>query len=180
MLSLLKTVPQISRSLLADLLADRQDATLAFARDRRSAFGNFDAPRCGQGGGVDVIDAFRDNRLQQALENGPCQMHRRQVFKVARVNHFHLGDGAGRQLRVQAADLLGQGQVRLDAGQHLGGNGRHVDRRPRGLALQHVHDLLGDVNGDIDLRFFRAGSQVRRRDDVGDAQQRVVGGGRLG
>ena len=49
-----------------------------------------------------------------------------------------------------------------------------------GLPAKHIDDLLGDVDGDIDLRFFGARPEMRRRDDVRDAQQRVVGRGGFG
>ena len=53
-------------------------------------------------------------------------------------------------------------------------HGRHVDREADGAARQVVDEQLGRLDGDGGLRLDRRGAEVRRQDDIGHLQKRMV------
>ena len=61
-------------------------------------------------------------------------------------------------------------------GRFFSGDRRHVDGVGNGTLDQVIRHLLGNLQGDIFLRFRGRGAQMRRADDVGEAKQRAFGG----
>ena len=83
-------------------------------------------------------------------------------------------DATAEQLRVQRGQALGQVGERPQVGELLGRQRRRVDRVARQVAREHRGHLFGDVERDRDLRLERRGRDVRRGDEVGQREQRVV------
>ncbi len=80
---------------------------------------------------------------------------------------------------MQQAEAAGQVDVEAQLVQLGAIHGRHVDREADDAARQVVDQELGRLVRHGYLRLDRGGAEVRRHDDVGQLQQRMVGRRRL-
>ena len=127
---------------------------------------------------VDEGDRVLDDVGEHALQRG--QLQHRDVVRRDLAAHL---DGqpardAGGERGEHAAELLRQRQARLD----LFGDdaaGLHVDRVRHELALQREQHTARDGGARLVLRLCGRRTEVRRRDDVVEGEQRRVGA-RLG
>ena len=71
------------------------------------------------------------------------------------------------------AEPLGQRDVGFERRRLFGGDRGEVDRVGDRAAHQIVRHLLGDLQRDVLLRLVGRGAEVRRRDEVGRAEQRI-------
>ena len=78
------------------------------------------------------------------------------------------------ELGVEAAQRLGEGQVRSDRARSLGRQQRRVDGVARGSSVQHVEDLLGRLLGHQHLGLGGRCAEVRREHRVRRVQERVA------
>lgn len=76
--------------------------------------------------------------------------------------------------------LFGQGQVRSQDGALFRGDGGDIDRIADLAAQEGLDNILGDIDGDIDLGFFSGGAEVGGADDIIPMDQGIVGFGGLG
>ena len=84
-----------------------------------------------------------------------------------------------RELSDERTELLGERHEGPQARRFLGGDRREVDRVLNRALQQIVRHLLGDLEGDILLRFRRRCAEMRRADDIGMAEERICRGGLL-
>ena len=78
------------------------------------------------------------------------------------------------ELADEGAEHFGELDERLQARRFLGRDRRHVEGVGDRALDQVVRHLLGDLQRDILLRFRGRGAEMRRADDVRQAEQRVV------
>ena len=81
-------------------------------------------------------------------------------------------DAFGDQLAHQRTEPFRQLHIRAQAWRFLGAQRGHVERVGNAAGQQEVRHLLGDLDGDIDLGFVGRSAKVRRRDEIGGAEQR--------
>ena len=86
----------------------------------------------------------------------------------------HALDAGLRELAGEQPELLGELDPGPQARRLLGGDVGEVDGVGDGALEQVVGHLLGHLQGDVLLRLGRGRAQVRRADDVGQAEQRAV------
>ena len=96
------------------------------------------------------------------------------VGHLARILEAHALDAGLGELAGEQPELLGELDPGPQARRLLGGDVGEVDGIGDGALEQVVGHLLGDLQGDVLLRLARGGAQVRRADDVGQAEQRAV------
>ena len=121
------------------------------------------------------LTAFMMPATTEQLQRGEVHLGDRAVIEdVDRLDRLvrHLAD--------EAAQMVGQ----LDPGAHdlglFGGDRRHVERVGHGAGQQVVRHLLGHLKRDVLLRLGGGGAQMRRADDVRQAEERVLRRGLLG
>ncbi len=151
----------VDAGLLVPRLADREAAVL---RDEHR---------------VDVVDRFGRVRLERALDRG----HRDRAKQVLRQSPGFYGqprEMARNQRRKKVGRALGQPHPAGSAARVLGSAERKVHRRNVGSSGERLEKRLDRLGRDPLLGLDRGGAEVRRRDDVGQLQQRVVRVGRLG
>ena len=80
------------------------------------------------------------------------------------------------ELTHEGTEMLGKFQPRAHDPGLLGGDGGHVERVRHGPGQQVVRHLLGHLKGDVFLRLGGGGAQMRGHHDIGQTEERVLGG----
>ena len=127
----------------------RPAAGLARQRDQRRegpgvgrlALDDGDPARLGQGAGIDEVDPLGDRGLEQPAQDRGGQRRPVVLGELAGDLERQRAHAAARELGEEAAEDLGQRQVRGERPGRLGGEQRRVDRVPGAPAVEHVEDL---------------------------------------
>ncbi len=123
---------------------------------------------------IDVVDIFVQEAFEEPFyDGGPYGAHVEFFYVAEDLDHefFH---GAGRILRLETAEVLGQFQIWLEFLENLGIDRGKVDGGRHGLAIERAHDLVGHLACHVDLRLFRRSAKVRGNDNRIDLEQRTV------
>ena len=129
----------------------------------------------GDGAGVDERDRLRQHLSEQADEGGAHQHFVRPVGELPVVPQSHAGDAALRELGQEAAETLGEHEVRAQAAELVGSEGRIVDRVAGDPRPEVLPDAGGRLESDEPLGLGRRPSDVRRRDHLPHAGEGGVG-----
>src|SRR6185503_19273078 len=116
--------------------------------------------------------------LEQPLHDGGAQRLGVELEELAGVRDLQLGRTLVEKLRHQRPDALAKAQPRA-AACFIRWRPRRIHRVARGTPVEHVKDLLHDVNSDVDLRFGRRAGDVRGQNGVPRAADGGVGRERL-
>ena len=141
----------------------------------RLALDDGDAAGLGQRPGVDEVDPLGDRGLEQPAQDRGGQRRPVELGQLAGDLERQRAHAAARELGEEAAEDLGQRQVRGDRPGGLGREQRRVDRVPGAPAVEDVEDLRGDLLGDEDLGLGRGRAEVRRQQRVRGVEQRRAG-----
>ena len=146
------------------------------ARHGLAALGDLDAALLGQRRRVDEVDLLVGVTGEQAVEDGQGEQARVALGDPA--EELDLDPVDARRLRERHPDAPEPARERQERAEHvhvLRAHGRDVDGGRHDAAGERSHDLLGRLHAGAVLRLGRRGREVRRDDDVGVAEQRVVG-----
>ena len=123
---------------------------------------------------VDVVDVRLEDRVKKPLDDRRRQELRADVGDIARVLNLNGTNCTVGQCPGHAAKPFRQIEERLNDIHDLRGNRRHIDRRHDRFALESGAYSFGDVDGNADLRFDGRGPEMRRQDDAGKTDQRMI------
>ena len=167
----------------ADRLAGADDRDAhevgVVAGDRLAALGDRDPALLGQRRRVDEVDVLLGATGEDAREHGQGEQARVALGDPPHVLDLDALDVVG-EPGGDAAEPLRERDVRAEDLHVLRADGGDVDRGRDDAAGQGEHDLLGRLDARAVLRLGRRGAEVRRDDDVGVAEQRVIGDRLLG
>ena len=127
----------------------------------------------GDMGRVDRIHPLVKRR-QQPGEQRCGQRAGVEFCRLALVADLHIDQRALGDLSGEAAELARQFDIGAQPEGFLGRHRRHVDRIGNRAVQQIFGNLFGDLNGDILLRLFGRRAEMRRRDDLVGAEERIV------
>ena len=134
---------------------------------------NIDAALARDDRRVDHVDRGHEG-LQQALQHDrgerPC-VHRRGVALIFDRRRLEAGLG---ELTGEAAELLGELHIGLQARHLFRADGGHVERVGDGAGEQIVAHLLGHLDRDVLLRLRGRGAEMRRADHLIEREERIV------
>src|SRR6266700_162900 len=150
--------------------------------------GQVDAAFGGQQRRVHEGDRLVDDRREHPLEDGQVEDAGVLVGQLARVLDVEPATAAKRaaaagrpaagQGRVEAAQLLGQGQERPQRVRDRAGV--HVDRVRHELPIEGEQELLGDGDAGLVLRLGGGGPEVRGHHRAAQVEQGALGGWLIG
>ena len=143
---------------------------------RAPALDHLQPPARGDQTRVYRVDAVLGERLQRSLDGIGDQKVDVVLRQLALEVQLDRADAAAEELSVQRCQPFGQVGERPQVDELFGWHCWGVHRETRKLARENRGHLLGNVKGDRGLRLDRRGPDVRRRDEVGQRQQRVVAG----
>ena len=128
-------------------------------------------------GRVDEVDLLLGVAGEHAVEHGEREQARVALGDPAQVLDLDAVDarGLGQRHREAAEAAAHSGRNGPEHLHVLGGDGGDVHRGRDDAAGERGHDLLGGLHAGAVLRLGGRGAEVRRDDDVGVAEQRVVG-----
>ena len=122
--------------------------------------------------GIHEVHPLGCDVLEEAAQRGRDERRSVVLRQVAGDLQRQRADPTARELGEEAAEDLGERQVRADGLGRLGRDQRGVDRVARAAALEDIEDLGRDLLGDEDLRLRRRGAQVRGQERVRRGKQR--------
>ena len=140
---------------------------------------DLDVALLGKARRIDVIYLALHDGVQHALDDSRREKPCVDLGDFPVVGDFHALDGAFCEGADRSSDALRQIEIGPDDLHDLRGNRRHIDRRGHRLALECRKDALRHVHGNPDLRLHRRCAEMRREDDAGNAQQRMIRRNRL-
>ena len=146
------------------VVAHFADVEAAFAREVR---------------GVDHVHAVRIAAHQAGEHRGGDRLEV-QLGRRSLDLDRNLGEIVVRELADEAAELFGEAHIGAQLRRFLGRQAGDVERVGDAAGEEVIRQLLGDLNGDIDLRLVGRRAEVRRADEVRRSEQRVIGRRRLG
>ena len=167
------TVPETERVWLLGRHRHRDQAFVIALRLARHLLDD-DAALLGDDRRRDHVDVLQ-HRPQQAGDRRRGQRLGVHLRDRALVGDLHLADAGFGELAGERAELLGERDERLQPRRFLGGDRGEVDRVGDRAAQQIIRHLLGDLQRDVLLRLGGRGAEMRRADDVGQAEQRILG-----
>ena len=150
------------------------DQAVVIAGDFAGGFLDDDAALLGDDRRGDEIDVA-EHRPQQTGQRRRGQRLDLHLGDLPLIGDRDFAEARFGELAGERAELLGQRDEGFQLRRFFGGDRREVDRVGNGAGQEIVRHLLGDLQRDILLRFRGRCAEMRRADDVGMAEQDVLG-----
>ncbi len=153
-----------------------------FGRDRRAEsthfatamLGKLDAAFAQQQFCVNDVNIFFQGAFQQAGTKRIGQQFRIAIDDFATIGQLAARDGSAMPLAQEQPQAIGDIQVTSQRVERLGIQRGDVDRVANLTGLEEIEQQVNSFHGDLRLCLFGAGSQVRRTNDAGHAEQGTV------
>ena len=119
---------------------------------------------------------IRNLAADQAGQQCTGQCLRVHAGSCAVIKDFDFLGGAFLHLTDEGAENIRQTDERLQARRFLSRDRRHIDGVGNRTLDEVIRHLLGNLKGDVFLRFRGRSTEMRRADDVRQAEKRTLGG----
>ena len=128
----------------------------------------------GNAGGVDIVDAVLQNRVQQAFKEGGGERAGFGFSKSTGVFNLYALNRTVGKIDAHSAHALCQLEVRLDDSSDAFRNRCHVHSGHNRTALERVDNAIGYIDSNADLCFNRGSAQMRSLHHIEEAKERII------
>ena len=128
----------------------------------------------GNAGSIDKVNAFLQNWVQQAFEEGGSECLGFGFGKRTGVFNFNTLNRAVCQIDANGTHAFCQFEVRLDNCCHAFRNGSHINSGHNRTAFESINYTVSNINSYADLRFNGGSTEVRSLYNIEQAQEGVI------